>query len=279
MDDEVVSGVWELDPDTRLGLRIQRVRSAVGDADWPRVVTEAEELLDEAPHHTEALGLLATALLELGDAENAVEAFEDHLQGAGSDPMMLSGLAIARFENCDMMGAIEAAREAVRLDGSLAEAHYTLGLALERNGDKGEAARCFASAHTLDPTAYPFPIALTDDDVRAALGAAMESLPDSLHDFWVDVPVRIEEEPDLAELAAHPPPLPPTVAGLYEGVPPIDETALTARPTALRLFRRNLARCGDLDEVAVQLASVLRQEALDWMGVPLDEIDDYGDEE
>ncbi|MEZ4321090.1 MAG: tetratricopeptide repeat protein [Myxococcota bacterium] len=278
MDDEVVSGVWELDPDTRLGLRIQRVRGAVSDGDWPRVVTEAEELLDEAPEHTEALGLLATALLELGDAESAAEAFEDHLSQAGPDALMLSGLAIARFESCDVMGAVEAARESIRLDPGLAEAHYTLGLSLERLGDAAEAARSFQAAHALDGPAYPFPLALTDPDIEAALQRAVTRLDPTYQDFWVGIPVRIEEEPTLAELTASPPPLPPTVAGLYEGSPPADdEEALTARPTALRVFRRNLARCGDLDEVAEQLAQVLQQEALDWLGIPPDELGDAND--
>ena len=71
-----------------------------------------------------------------------------------------------------------------------------------------------------------------------------------MREFWTPIPVRIEEQPELAELIAEPPPLPPTVAGLYEGVPPLDPTAEDRRPTALRLFRRNLARCRSLAEVA-----------------------------
>lgn len=276
MDDEVASGVWSLDPDTRLGLRLDRVREAVGEADWPMVVAEAEELLDEAPDHPEALGLLATALLELGDAESASEAFEDHIRAAGPDALMLSGLAIARFEACDIMGSIEAAREAVRLDGSLAESHYTLGLSLDRMGDGAEAAQCFAIARMLDPAAYPLPMELTTADVQSALAAALATAHPDIAEFWAEVPVRIEEEPSLAELTASPPPLPPTVAGLYAGNPPADPASMHRRPTALRLFRKNLARCATTEEVIEQLAQVLRQEALDWLGLPPERLEESG---
>jgi len=271
MDDEVVSGVWQLDPDTRLDLRLQRVKSAIGDADWPRVVMEAEELLDEAPEHIETLGLLATALLELGDAESAAEAFEDYLGRAGPDAVILSGLALARFESCDLMGAIEAAREAIRRDGSLAEAHYTLAMALERMGDASEAAQSFALAHMMDEVAFPLPLQLTDADLQLAVSAALSALPPPIRDFWAGIPLQVEEEPALTELTAATPPLPPTIAGMYDGVPPNDDTVHTARPLALRLFRRNLARCGTLDEVTQQLALVLQQEALDWLGVPFED--------
>ncbi len=274
MDDEVVSGVWEIDPDTRAELRLRRIRSAVHQADWPAAVIEAEELLDEEPTQPEALRLLANALLELGDAETASEAFEDHLKVTPEPaPITLSGLAIARFESCDIVGAMEAAREALRLDSGLAEAHYTLGLALERMGEPAQAAQSLAVARSLDPLGYPLPIELPDSDLQAALDAAIAALPASLQQFWNGVAVHVEEEPDLAELTARPPALPPTVAGLYAGRPPDDDTALTARPTALRLFRSNLARCGSLDQVAAQLVQVLEHEALDWLGVPLEEFE------
>ena len=65
------------------------------------------------------------------------------------------------------------------------------------------------------------------------------------------------------------------MAGLYDGVPPNGPEVPTSRPTALRLFRKNLARCGTLDEVVQQLVQVLEQEAMDWMGTPSDAL--YGE--
>lgn len=273
MDDEILTGVWQLDPDTRLKLRLGTVREAVRAKDWPRVVLEAEELLDDVPRHGETLGLLANALLELGDCANAVDAFEDHLALHEPTAPVLSGLAIARFETCDLVGAIEAAREAIRLDPSFAEAHYSLGLALERSGQGLQSAQSFQAANALDPTDYPLPMALTDEVLTEALRRALPALPPALIEFWKEVPIQIEDQPSLTELTASTSPVPPTVAGLYKGVPPEGEAVLTARPEALRLFRRNLARAGSLEEVSRQLALVLEQEALDWLGVPLEELE------
>lgn len=273
MDDEVVTGLWQIDPDTRLGLRLEAVRRATERQDWSSVVLEAEELLDDAPRHGEALGMLAGALLELGDARNAVDAYEDHLALVEATAEALSGLAIARFELCDLPGAASAAREAIRLDGSLAEAHYTLGLTHERLGRIQDAVRSFQVARTLEPTAYPLPMDLGPTEIEQALRLAIRTLPPTLVEFWRDVPILLEEEPALDELRSASNPVPPTVAGLYAGDPPEGDLVLDVRPDALRLFKKNLARCGTLDEVAHQLSLVLEQEALDWLGVPLDEIE------
>lgn len=106
-----------------------------------------------------------------------------------------------------------------------------------------------------------------------ALRHALPSLAPVLVEFWRDVPIQVEDEPSIEELLGARLPVPPTVAGLYAGDPPSGDEVLTARPEALRLFRKNLARCGDLDEVSRQLALVLEQEALDWLGVPLEELE------
>lgn len=271
-DDEILTGQWQLDPGMRLALRLKTTRAAADRGDWPRVVLEAEELLDEDPQDADALLLLGNALLELGDAENAADVLEDHLRVAEASADVLSGLALARFEMCDLVGATEAAREALRLDGSIAEAHYTLALAAERQGARDTATRSLQAAHALDPANYPLPLDLHDEHLELALRHALPAVPPQLVDFWRDVPIAIEEEPSIQELLATSPRLPPTVGGLYAGTPPEGDAVLHARPEALRLFRRNLARAGSLEAVARQLALILEQEALDWLGAPLDEL-------
>lgn len=260
---------------TAVEQRLRAVRAAADTEDWPGVVLEAEELLDLDPDHPEALLFLANASLELGDPVNAAEAFAHHLEHAQPSADALSGLAVARFEACDIAGAVGAARAAVQAFPDLAEAHYTLGLALERTrGGATSAATHFAAANSLDPEAYPWPIPLDDKALEEALLEALRSIPRPLARFWSGVPMRLEEQPTLDELARGAVPIPPTVAGMYEGRPPdLDqgpEQAFEQRPKALRLFRRNLSRCGDLDQVIDQLEDLLVQEALDWLGLPLE---------
>lgn len=251
--------------------RLELVRRAADRGDWPVVVVEAEELLDVDPDHPEGLLLLANASLELGDCLNAVAAYEAHLSHSTPSADALSGLGLARLDCCDIAGAIEAATAALRIDPDLAEAHYTLSLCFELTpGRSADAARAMAAANLLAPDAYPWPMQLGDEAFEDAIREAVHAIPGPLARFWSGVPMRLEEKPALAELVRGPTPIPPTVAGLYMGTPPAPEVANSLRPTALRLFRRNLARCGDLDGVQARLEEVLMHEALDWLGLPPD---------
>ena len=267
MDDEVVGG-WRIDPETRAAMRVDRVRKALDAGDWHGAVIEVEELLDEEPKHPEGLFLLAEALLELGDPEGAVDAYAAHLAVAGPSPGALAGLGIAKFEICDLLGAVEATREAVRIAPDLGEAHYYLGLSLERiAGRKSEAVTAFVAANRLDPEAYPFPLQVGRRQWDELVARALRQIPDNLQGFWKDVPIKLEELPILDELRATDPPLSPTVSGLYEGVPPEEGDPWEIKPTAMRLFTGNLARLGRVDAVSEEMARVLTSEALDWLGL------------
>lgn len=280
-DDEVIGG-WHIDPETSLRMRLTLVRKRLDQGDFAEAVLESEELLDEHPDHPEALFLLAESLLEIGDPQSASEAYEQQLTAAGrtaDNPFAvgaLTGLALCRFEACDVAGAVEAARDALRLSPDLAEAHYTLGLALERlPGRRSEAVNAFAAARSLDPGAYPFPLQLDRRGWEGLVQIAKSRLPRKLQKFWDGVPMRLEELPDLAELQRNDPPISPNVSGLYEGTPSDDEEddPWFVKPLAMRLFTGNLARLGDKDAAIDEIIGVLRSEAVDWLGVSEDELD------
>ena len=270
MSDEVI-GSWTVDPDTRRALRLSRIRNAYQQGDLVEAMLEAEELLFEEPELPEALFLLGESLLEMGDAEGALMVFEQHAHTSPDDARGLARLGIARFENCDLTGAIESCRAALKRDGSLAEAHFCLGLALERRpGKASEAVSCLLAARQLDPVAYPLPLELTDEDWQRAVKEAFTQLPAGTLRFWRDVPLRLEERPDLAELARHDPPISPSVSGLYQGEPPSDADPWTVRPRSMRLFRENLARSHSFVELVERVAEVLEHEATGWLGSPPD---------
>lgn len=267
MDDDVTTG-WQIDPEIRVAMRLERARSAFDARDFAEAVIEVEELLDEQPDHADALMLLGEAMLEAGDAEGAVQAFGRRMEVGPVTPTVLTGLAIARFDVCDLHGAAEAAREAIRLSPEDAEAHYYLGLALERTPRRrSEALSHFAAAQQLDPAAFAFPLTVSDAQWRGALDRAMRLLPQAIADFWSTVPITFEAAPTLDELRAASPPITPTVTGLYAGEPPDDGDPWDARPTGLRLFTDNLARSQDLDDLVEAIARTLDHEARDWLGL------------
>jgi tetratricopeptide (TPR) repeat protein len=267
MDDGVVGGAWSIDPETRTALRLGKIRSAVKECAWNEAILEAEELLDEHPDHPEALFLLGEALLEIGDWELAFEVYDHRVSLDGGDAESLVGLAIACFHLCDLPGATTAAREAVRRDPGNAEAHHTLGLALERSpGRQSEALTELTAAAHLDPARFPLPLRLRPTDWEGLITKAVSSLPPRIQAFYEQIPFRVEELPALDDLKGAWPPLSPTVGALYVGNPPEVEDPFEIRPEAVRLFERNLARAGSMEAITVELANALHDEALDWLG-------------
>ena len=265
-DDDVV-GSWSLDDATRLRIRTQRIDAAITEQDWWSAVVEAEELLDQHPGDAPALLRLGEALLELPDSEGAAQAYGQYLKvQRPPEPSALSGMAVARFDLCEMTGCIEVAREAIRLDPDQAAAHYYLGLALERTDGPGpEAQAAFDRAHDLDPVAFPRPIALSDEEWTETVQQATTQLHPTLQAFWAGIPVVLADTPPLEVLRRSDPPVTPSVTALYEGTPPEDDPT-QARPTRLALYRANLQRVGTVDAVREEIQRALEGEALHWLG-------------
>lgn len=281
MDDDVSQG-WVIDPQTRQALRITAVRRLVQTGAWEDAILEAEELLDEAPEHAEGLSLLADALQAVGDAEGALQAWDQHFARVKQPSVhALVGAATARLDLCDLDGAAVLAREATRRDPASSEAHFILGVALERQEDRtAESASALVAAHQLDPVSFPFPVQLTAAQWKELITLALVKVHPAAQDVWDGVPVRLYEVPELATLRASDPPVSPRVAGLFVGKPPGEDESgngdhgddasepSAGRPEALHLFTRNLTRASTHDEIAERIADVLEQEALAWLGVP-----------
>ncbi|MEN0061795.1 MAG: tetratricopeptide repeat protein [Myxococcota bacterium] len=273
MDDELPGGVWRLDPDLGQDLRLQRVRKALTDGEFEAAVQEAEELLDEAPQHNEALFLLGEALLELADYELALKTFRQRVAIDGGDVDSLLGLGIAGFQTCDLQLAIETLREIIRMEPDQAEAHYYLGLALERiPGQSRESLNEQMAAYQLSPKRFPLPRDLSHTDWQDLVAAAVARLPERLHAFYSNLPFAIDDLPGLEELQAHDPPLPPTIAALHVGDPPEDGDPWTERPKSIRLFARNLARAPTPEDLIEQLQQALLDEASHWLGLGVEEL-------
>ncbi len=274
MDDEVLTG-WRIDPDVRAAMRLDRARMARDRGAVDHAVMELEELLDEDPEHVEALFLLGETQLDDADFGGAALAYA-HCVDVSEQPAAeaLSGLAVARLNLCDLPGAIDAARRALVSAPDLAEAHYTLGLALEwSDAHKAEAVQAFATARALAPEQYPYPLRVKKPEWEGLIRKALLLLPEALQDFWADVPVLLLPRPDLDELRASEPPITPTVTGLYQGIPPDDDVdPWEVRPEAIRLFIDNLVRSPTRPELIEAIARTFDHEARDWLDLTPDEI-------
>ena len=264
MDDGLAQGAWQLDPDTRIAMRLEQVRSAWQKGAWREVILEAEELLDESPSHPEALFLLGEALLEVGDWTLAREVYEHRVSIDGGDTASLTGLAIASYHLTDLPAAAESAREAIRLDGTNAEAHHVLGLALELTPRRTqEALSELVIAAQLDGAKFPLPLSLKRAEWMELLAQALEALHPRLTSFYEGLRFDLEDLPNLEELRATDPPLSPSRCALARGAPPDEGDPFEIRPSTVCLYTRNLGRAGSAEAIVSELVFSLREEALD----------------
>jgi tetratricopeptide (TPR) repeat protein len=276
-EDDVV-GRWTLDEATLTQLRLKRVQEAMDSAGWWDAVLEVEELLDEQPVHAEALFLLGEALLEIPDAIGAEVAYRQHISLAGESVPALVGLAVARFDRCDLEGCLEAADRALALAPDAAEAHYYRSLALEHvPGRASDVLMSFMAAHRLRPQAYPIPATLGEEAWEAAISLAVSSLHPTLRSLWDGIPVALHDLPSLEDLVRGTTPVTPTVTALYVGTPPPEPADPTQpydgpRPDHLLMYRRNLCRAGSFDAVTEEIARALEAEGLHWLGWSPDDL-------
>ena len=268
MSDERELRPWAVDPDTVILLRLKKAQSALDRGDADLALVEAEELLEEAPAHADALLVVGRAALALHDAGMARAAFEQVIDQRAADVDALEGLAVARFESVDFPGSLESARAAVAADPKRGRAWYYQGLALERVGPSDEAVRCFERAHTLEPAEHPLPRNFSETAWEDALAQGRKALPGPIRAFFSKVAFRWERFPDQAELTERHPPLSPFSYALYEGTPPERGDPWTELPRCVRLFRGNLRHgTRTTDELAERIAEALMHEAAAWLGV------------
>jgi tetratricopeptide (TPR) repeat protein len=271
MDDDVPVGSWSIAPDLREQMRLEGIRGALEGGRVDQAILEAEEMLDGAPDHPEVLYLLGESLLEAGDAELALHAFQScarHLDGEPSVELLYR-LGLASFEVCDLADALVHLREVVRREPDHADAHFTLGMVYEWRDAEGDAARAlqaFEAARVLDPEVYPPPMELEPGTLVTALKEAISQLPAELATLLDGVPVTLVERPDLAELRKESPPLPPTVVALLDGDPGEDPDHAEP-PSGLRVFIATLRRYPTFDDVVGAIRDGVAVEAADWLGL------------
>ncbi len=80
---------------------------------------------------------------EASRCDEAVELYERAVDKVGHDPLIHFNHAIALEDLHRFDDAVAAYRRVLAIDGTFADAHYNLGLLLERQGDRRGALRHF----------------------------------------------------------------------------------------------------------------------------------------
>jgi tetratricopeptide (TPR) repeat protein len=267
-------GSWQIDPEALLELRLSRIQEALEKRHFASALAEVEELLDEHPSHQIGLFLAGQASLGLGDAVSSMAAFQRCAQTAPRDPTIQLGLSMAAFESAAYTIALDAAKLSSDLAPDLAQGWYYQGLVLERIGYLELAEEYFQRAHQLSPEEAPLPLTLPEPVWHEALTEALRCLPSPLQAFYIQVPIRWAEFPELEHLIEEFPPLSPMSGALYVGQPPSDGSDPWQNlPSEVRLFRGNLRHPTPLGSSLVErISAALLRESLNWTGAAAEDI-------
>lgn len=215
--------------------------------------------------------LQAQAENDLGRSDAALPLAERALALNPGHPAGLHERGIALFNLCrfsEAKAALEAAIAAAP-EPSAADpyTYFHLALIAERTG-KAEARSLFDRARKLSQGGIPAPVLLAPEKFRAAVTHAIAKLPKADRALLAEVKLEIADVPALADLTAVDPPFPPTILGLYRGLPLGEKPHAhhAATPSApegreIILYRKNLARAAASPaELLAQIRRTLRHE-------------------
>lgn len=255
---------WSLPTELNLELRLKMIEKRRKEGKDQEVVMEAEELLDVDPGCAPALFFLGEALLQLSDAEGALQAFEQYerLNSEFSIPVLV-GSAMALLELCEPLAAEQKLLPVLQRHPDEAQAYFVLGLILEViDGRTVDATSAFVTASQLEPGLYPLPLTVLEATWSECIERAMAVSAPHIQEFWEGLPIHLYERPDLSVLRKSSPPLSPRILGHYLGDPGSDAQS---RPEGINIFTRNLSRSRSIDEIVTKIAICLEQECQDWL--------------
>ncbi|MBZ0231592.1 MAG: metallopeptidase family protein, partial [Deltaproteobacteria bacterium] len=125
-----------------------------------------------------------------------------------------------------------------------AYAHHLLGLTLEQLGERQGAEDHFVRARTLSPEEFPAPVVISEAEMRAEIERVLGTLPPERAARVREALILVADLPDASDLRAVQPPFPPTILGLFRGLPlgAVAAPGEDVPPRAILLYRLNLAR-------------------------------------
>jgi tetratricopeptide (TPR) repeat protein len=94
---------------------------------------------------------LGIALLDKGDLDGAVAAYQESIRLDSKYALVHSNLGVALERKGNLDGAVAAFQEALRLDPNDAAVHYNLGVILKKKGDLSGAVAAYETSIRLDP--------------------------------------------------------------------------------------------------------------------------------
>jgi Flp pilus assembly protein TadD/predicted Zn-dependent protease with MMP-like domain len=190
--------------------------------------------------------LEAQALNDLGKSDEALERATEAVRLLPSSTAAIHERGVAMF---NLSRFDDARGEFIRVLGSTPDdpyAHQLLGRIYEWLGRPGDAEAHFHRAQELAPEEFTSPVVITEGEFRGEIERVLGGLPPDRRARVAPVPIEVADLPARADLEAVDPPFPPTILGLFRGLPhgvepPPPRGGGKPPARAIVLYRLNLA--------------------------------------
>jgi predicted Zn-dependent protease with MMP-like domain len=228
-------------------------------------------LSDEDLDELEALLSEVEQCLLEGDLEGAREALGAAAEMAGpDDPDVGYGRALIAMETGNLEEAVSELRRVLEIDPDFADAHHTLGMALEELGDEHGMIHHFLRTRVLDAkldkdrgAGSPEQLALIERVARETI----EGLPDEFAQRLRSVPIILEHRPSRSLVESG---FDPRALGLFEG--PEHGRDDVPAPTRVVLFTSNLLASFSEEELEEQVEVTVLHEVGHYFGLEEDDM-------
>lgn len=267
--------------DRQLDEYLDLAEDALDRGDPGSALSLCGQVLEHEPGHPGALFLTAEAWRELRELEQAEAHYRQVLDTTPRHAPSWSALGTVLFDKLAFEPARAALLRAIRLDPYLAEPYYWRAMLRERREDYKGAERDYRRAARLDPLMFPRPVPLSDAMIEAVVEDALRSLHPSIRAYLAQVPILLEEVPDVETCADFEPPASPgELLGYFSGYSLMDRSIddpWSHLPSAIVLFRRNLQRMAfDRDHLLHELQVTVFHEVGHYLGLDEQDLEDRG---
>jgi tetratricopeptide (TPR) repeat protein len=151
---EAYSGAIALRPDSMLA-HLRRGEAYQHRTELEAATNDFRRAADLDPSATRPLEALGDVLFQRGRYQRSAEIYERRLAVDSLSARVSLKLAVARYRAGQLDQALAAAREAVRLDENMADAHYLIGMCLRDKQQPAEAAAALEKAAAILPALVP----------------------------------------------------------------------------------------------------------------------------
>ncbi len=250
---------------------IDQAYEALEEARFQEALEMGREALESDPESAPGHYLCGAALAEMRHAEEAIPYLRLALDLDSDYPDARFCLASAQFANCHFTAARHELQKVLKSEKRMADAHYSMGLCLERQGKFDAADESFSRAVDLAPDRFSLPFRLDREEFDLIVRKAVALLPAYFRDYLDNVPVLVDDLPAEDLLFAADPILDPELFGMFSGVPLLERSLMDTvppEPDRIHLFQRNIERyCPNRERLLEEIRVTLLHEIGHAMGL------------